>query len=168
MSDTPFRVMGIDPGSHIAGLAVVERGTCLSVRELAVRRELEGDDFLPSALFRFYCDVLEELVDWEVALMVVEKTQVMRNADTQKKLDYFEAAAMMAAGDYGCMVEQMGTSRARKLVFGDGRFAKQRIPAEVSRILKSRGQFLGVDFTEDEAEAIVFALAGELVLEYSP
>ena len=148
-------VIGIDPGSYSAGIAAVEEDG--ELRFSRTVKSLQNPNWSDLDLAEYMCsfmlDIDEVIEEYAPYLIVVELTSVPTNMHTNKLLAYFEAAALISAGMYKVNVKRMRTSEARKLGLGNGKLKKHEA------IMKIRKRY-GMNIPEDEAEAIVFALAG--------
>jgi len=154
-------VIGIDPGSHIAGIAVVKNKELKSVRNVKSLSGKEYDDYdLASYMTSFMLEVQDDIDIYEPDLLVCELTSVPTNMHTNKLLAYWEAAAMIAAAMNSINVKRFRTSEARKRALG-----KNCKKEEAVAMIKSKYETTDYEFTNDEAEAIVFALAGIDFLE---
>lgn len=157
MTELP-RVLGIDPASKNAGLAVVEGDKLLYSCQLVIPRKNTDSETLASALEFFWNAITDLANEYQPTLIVVEHTSYPRNMTTTKLLTYFEAMALLIAAQKKCLVERVRTKQARKEVFGTGAFEKTEIVQEMNR---RYDVWLG----PDEAEAVVFALYGSTVLK---
>lgn len=147
------RALGVDCASRLSGLAVLE-GTKLLYSE-QYRSGLRtgfGDRELAYELNLFKRRVSSLVNEYKVDITVVELTAGFRNHQTSRMLSYFEAAAIMGAAPKSKILRAR-TVRARRDAFGAGFTDKQKVIGKARRVY-------GKDLTEDEAEAIVFALAG--------
>jgi len=147
------RALGIDCASRKSGLAVLE-GTKLLFHEAytSMLRPHYSDRELAHELNLFRRRVSKLVNEYDIDITVVEFTAGFRNHQTSRMLSYFEAAAIMGASSKSKIMRAQ-TVKARRDAFGKGYTDKQKV------IAKSRSVY-GKDLTEDEAEAIVFALAG--------
>ncbi len=147
------RALGVDCASRKSGLAVLE-GTKLLHHEAynSLLRSGYSDRELAYELNQFAKRVRTLVNEYNVDITVVELTAGFRNHQTSRMLAYFEAAAIMGACNKS-KIMRARTVKARRDAFGQKFVEKQKV------IAKSRSIY-GKDLTEDEAEAIVFALAG--------
>lgn len=146
--------MGVDCASRKSGLAVVE-GTKLLYHEAynSMLRTAYSDKELAHELVAFYKKVGKIAKEYKVDIVCVELTAGFRNHQTSRMLAYFEAAAMMGVAGTRIKLYRARTIKARLSALGRGYTDKQKAIAKV----RSR---YGNNLTEDEAEAIIFALAG--------
>lgn len=150
------RVLGIDPASRQAGLAVVEGDVLLYSEQITLAPHQNSDELAESlAIFARRVDLA--IKAWQPSLIVVEHTTVFRNLNTTKLLTYYEAVALLAAAKHNILVERARTKQARKAVVGNGSMPKEQVVEWVCYKYDSK-------FKEDEAEAIVFALFGSTIL----
>lgn len=151
------KVIGIDPGSHSAGIAVIEGEKLLfSTTVDSLTGAAWDDNNLGDLMVEFMLTVQETIDKYEPQLMVVELTSVPKNMHTNKLLAYWEACAIIAASMSNIDIKRMRTKEARKLVFGNGNIKKEQA---INQINGPDG-----NLSDDEAEAIVFALAGNSLL----
>jgi Holliday junction resolvasome RuvABC endonuclease subunit len=150
------RVIGIDPGSRYAGIAVVEDDVLLFSYQKILDKGKTSDD-LAKCLYQFEKYIYRIIIEYYPSLLVVEHTSVARNMTTTKLLTYFESAALIAAGHYGILAERVRTKQARKIVMGNGNATKDDIRDWTFRKYDKMHGY-------DEAEAIIFALYGQSIL----
>lgn len=146
-------VMGVDCASKKSGIAIL-KGNRLIHHQLFDSKlpPNASDAAITQAADLLRATLIMLAHQHKVNKIVVELTGVTRNANTMRLLCYFEAAAMLAAAEAGTEIERVRTTSVRKSVFGNGRLDK----SEVVGIINARYGFM----TEDEAEAVVFALHG--------
>ena len=146
------RALGIDCASRKSGFAVLE-GTKLLFHEAynSMLRSGYSDRELAYELNKFKERTRIIVRDYKVDITLVELTAGFRNHQTSRMLAYFEAAAIMGATK--SKVLRARTVKARRDALGKKYVEKQAVIARVRSIY-------GAKLTEDEAEAIVFALAG--------
>lgn len=146
-------VMGVDCASKASGVAIMKRDRLLYSHQYKTNLGPNATDAQitqASGLFKTYLVGL--IGKHKVGRVVVELTGVTRNANTMRLLAYFEAATMLAAYDGCAEIERIRTKSVRKRVLGDGSIDKTTV------INIIRGKY--GELSEDEAEAVVFALYG--------
>jgi Holliday junction resolvasome RuvABC endonuclease subunit len=146
-------VMGVDCASKKTGIAIM-RGDKLIYHEL-YNSELPPnakDQELAYALksFRHRLAYLGKI--YKIKKIVVELTGVQRNTNTLRLLAYFEAIVVLVAMELSVEIERVRTTSVRKSVLGSGNIDKKQV---VANIIDKYGKM-----SEDEAEAVVFALRG--------
>lgn len=151
-------VCGVDPGSHSAGVAVVEGNKLLLAITVDSLTGAKWDDNnLGDYMVEFMLTVQEALDKYNPELLVIELTSVPTNMHTNKLLSYWEACAIIAASMSKINIKRVRTKEARKAVLGRGNINKK----EAIKYIK---EIYGDDYTEDECEAILFALYGISIL----
>lgn len=147
-------VMGVDCASKASGIAIMRGDKLLYSRQYKTDLPPNASDAQIARAMGLYKDVLIVLIHkYKVKRIIVELTGVTRNANTMRLLCYFESATILAAYDALTEIERIRTKSVRKRVFGDGAMDKGEV---VSRIKEKYSETI----SEDEAEAIVFALYG--------
>jgi Holliday junction resolvasome RuvABC endonuclease subunit len=147
-------VMGIDCASKKTGIAI------MSNDELLYKELYESglppratDVELSQALGLFRINLLSLCDRFHPDKFIVELTGVTRNANTMRLISYFEGACILVADEVGADLERIRTKSVRKRVFGNGAIDKADV---VKKIIDTYGEM-----SEDEAEAVVFALYGD-------
>ena len=145
--------MGVDCASKKTGIAIMSHDELL-YKELynSGLPPNATDEELAAALVNFEYRLSALIMKHKVKKIVVELTGVTRNANTMRLLAYFEAAVILVSKKLGCELERIRTKSVRKRIFGNGNIDKSDV---VKKIIKTYG-----DMSEDEAEAVVFALYG--------
>lgn len=155
------RVIGIDPGSRIAGIAVMFGRELKSVRRVeSLKGKPYDDNDLAGYLTAFMLEIQNDIEIYEPNLLVCELTSVRNNMHTNKLLSYWEAAALIAGSMNNIQVKRFRTSEGRKIALGKS--CKKDIAIEQIKKMYSIANY---DYGPDEAEAILFALAGNKWLE---
>jgi Holliday junction resolvasome RuvABC endonuclease subunit len=146
-------VMGVDCASKKTGIAIM-RGSNLLHRELyeTMLPPNASDAELSKALYFFKKKLIHLSNKYKIKKIVVELTGVQRNTNTLRLLAYFEAIVVLAAMELNAEIERVRTTSVRKSVLGSGSIDKKTV---VQNVIDKYGQM-----SEDEAEAIVFALEG--------
>jgi Holliday junction resolvasome RuvABC endonuclease subunit len=150
-------VMGIDCASKLTGIAILDGKKLLYREQYNTGLPPNADDKeLSKALNLFKKNIKTLSKKYKVKKIVPEFTGMTRNATTFRLLCYFETACMMAAVESNIKIERARTITARKEVTGSGKIDKQIV---VKKIIKKYGKM-----SEDEAEAILFALYGSRLM----
>jgi crossover junction endodeoxyribonuclease RuvC len=146
------RTLGIDPGSRVTGIGVVEaEGTRLrSLHHEAVRL---GDGPFPDRLGVLFRAVSRVVADFGVDSAGVETVYVKRNADSALKLGQARGAAIAALVEGGLPVAEYTPARIKEAVVGRGSASKDQVGFMVQRMLG-----LGEGVPEDAADALATAV----------
>ena len=145
--------MGVDCASKKTGIAIM-RGERLIYNEL-YNSELPPnaeDKELAYALKSFKKRLAHLGKKYKINKIVVELTGVQRNTNTLRLLSYFEAIVILVAMELNVGIERVRTTSVRKSVLGSGNIQKRDV---VAKIISIYGEM-----SEDEAEAVAFALRG--------
>lgn len=151
-----YRVLGIDASSSSAGAAIIEDGIPVQVDVHISNKKL---------------DLGERLINWgrflnvfrakrKLHLVSVERVGKQRNLNTVRMLAYFEAAAMMKAGEWGVPVLQLSVPTIRKQAMGDGKATKAQVYQYFSNVIPVSPWKKGGD---DMTDACAVGVAGYIL-----
>ncbi|GAB7080054.1 crossover junction endodeoxyribonuclease RuvC [Megalodesulfovibrio paquesii] len=148
-----IRVLGIDPGSRVAGYAVVEE--CSGKATLVEAGTLRPDpsaamSLRMSRLFRGVTDLIDRFSPDEAAM---EEIFTAKNAATALILGQARGAILAACGLHGLAVAGYEPSVVKKTLVGTGRADKEQVAFMVQRVLACRGTF-AKDATDAMAVAV--------------
>ncbi len=152
-----MRVLGVDPGTQKAGLAVIEGGRRLVSEQLQIGRsemsmvQRVGRLFARVRLYARRYELSAERGD----CIALEAGFVGHNPQAALAIGLARGAVLAAAAVCGLEVRMIHPATV-KLVTGRGNATKERVQLVMMQILKP-GRSLG----EDEADACAIALAGE-------
>ena len=134
MPMTALRVLGIDPGSRVTGVGVVEAdGQALHHIHSACIRAGDGD--LGPRLARIYhggVDVIDQHGPEEVAL---EQVFLARNPRAALVLGHARGSALLAAVHHKRIVAEYSALEIKRAVVGTGRAAKEQVQHMVKILL---------------------------------
>ena len=147
------RVLGIDPGSRVAGYAVVEERSGKAA--LVEAGTLRPDPSAPMALrmsrlFRGVADLIDQFAPHEAAM---EEIFTAKNAASALILGQARGAILAACGVHGLTVAGYEPSLVKKTLVGTGRAEKEQVAFMVQRVLNCRGEF-AKDATDAMAVAV--------------
>lgn len=147
-----MRALGIDPGSRVTGIGVVEAegGRLRSLHYQALRL---GDGPFPDRLGVLFQGVRAAVADYAVTSAGVETVYVKHNVDSALKLGQARGAAIAALVDGGLLVAEYTPARIKEAVVGRGSASKDQVGFMVQRML---GLADGVP--EDAADALATAV----------
>ena len=131
---TALRVLGIDPGSRVPGVGVVEvDGQDLRHIHSACIRVGEGDLGLRLArIYRGVVDVIDQHKPEEVAL---EQVFLARNPRAALVLGHARGSALLAAVHHKRVVAEYSALEITRAVVGTGRAAKEQVQHMVKILL---------------------------------
>ena len=152
MPMTILRVLGIDPGSRVTGVGVVEAdGQALHHIHSACIRVGEGD--LGPRLARIYhgvVDVIDQHGPEEVAL---EQVFLARNPHAALVLGHARGSALLAAVHHKRVVAEYSALEIKRAMVGTGRATKEQVQHMVKILLG-----LGRNPPADAADALACAI----------
>jgi crossover junction endodeoxyribonuclease RuvC len=138
-SDSPRRVLGIDPGLQTTGYAVLEesdrgpRVVDAGVVRSAAARESADMAKRVKTLYDGVCEVVDE---WRPAVMVVE--QLYAHYDhprTAILMAHARGAYFLAGAQRGIPVLSYASTKVKKLITGSGRASKEQMQHAIAREL---------------------------------
>ncbi len=121
-----MRVLGIDPGSRITGMGVVEASgdtlTPLHYESL----KLSGKE-LPNRLGLIYQGVQQVISRFNPDIVAVEQVFVATNAKSALTLGHARGSAICAAINSGCTVTEYSALQIKRAVVGTGSASKEQV-----------------------------------------
>jgi crossover junction endodeoxyribonuclease RuvC len=145
-------VVGIDPGSRITGIGIVEAdGSRLDVLHYQALRL--GDGPFPERLGRLFQAVRAAASDYGAQAAAVETVYVKRNADSALKLGQARGAAIAALVDAGLAVGEYTPAVIKEAVVGRGSASKDQVGYMIQHLLA-----LPEAAPEDAADALGVAV----------
>ncbi len=147
-----MRVLGIDPGSRVTGLGIIESvGSELHLRHYAALRL--GDGPFPRRLGFLFREIHAKATDYGVQTAAVETVYVKRNAAAALKLGQARGAAIAALIEANLPVDEYTPARIKEAVVGRGSAGKEQVGFMVRRLLA-----LTESAPEDAADALAVAV----------
>lgn len=151
-------VLGLDPGSQIAGYAVIQQSGD------KVRRVDSGSLILPKKasyserLMILHKNLEEIFKAHQPNVVVVEKAFFGKNADSAFKLGQVRGVCLLLAAQYGAELHEYAAKRIKKVITGSGAATKEHVQMVVSAMI---GQPVQGTFDESDALAIAFCHLNE-------
>lgn len=147
-----MRVLGIDPGSRVTGLGVVESSSQSLVALHSEDLRLGGGP-LPERLGTIYRRVADLTAEYSLDVVAVEQVFVANNARSALILGQARGSAVCSAVTGGCDVVEYSALQIKRAVVGSGSATKEQVQHMV-RIL------LGLRTTPgpDSADALACAI----------
>jgi crossover junction endodeoxyribonuclease RuvC len=160
MSETPFRILGIDPGLRVTGFGVIEKnGARLSyVTSGCIRPESEGELALR---LKSILDGLREVIGVNrPSQAALEKVFVNVNPQSTLLLGQARGTAICAVVDAGLPLAEYTALQVKQSVVGYGKAKKEQVQEMVKRLLTLPG-LPSTDSADALACAICHANAGQ-------
>ncbi len=134
-----MRVLGIDPGSRITGLGVVETSaTDGELRAVAYECIRMGNTELPARLAEIHRGVQRMVAAHRPQVMAIEKVFVAHNARTALVLGQASGSAICAAVMAGCEAAEYSALQIKRAVVGVGGAKKEQVQHMVRVLLGLR------------------------------
>ncbi len=147
------RILGIDPGTRVAGWGVVElSGNASRLIEFGAIRT-KGPE-LGARLMEVHRGLRAVIERLEPDAVAVERPFVGRNASTAMAIGMARAVALLVAAEHGVEVTEYPPAQVKRAVVGNGSAAKQQVAAMV-RVILGLPQ---VPEPADAADALAVAL----------
>jgi len=138
-SDSPRRVLGLDPGLQTAGYGVLQfsdRGP--KVVDAGVIRSAEGRDSADMAprLKALYDGLCEVLTEWRPYAMAVEQLYAhYEHPRTAILMAHARGVFLLAGAQHNIPVISYAATKVKKLVTGSGRASKEQMQHAVAKEL---------------------------------
>jgi crossover junction endodeoxyribonuclease RuvC len=150
---TPFRVLGIDPGSRVTGFGVVEaRGNQLCHLAHGVLR-VSGELPLELRLAELFRGLCEVLASWTPNAVAVEGVFSCRNARSALVLGHARGVALLAAARGGQAVFEYAPAAVKRAVGAGGAASKEAVAKQMRALLGLTGAL-----RSDATDALAVAL----------
>lgn len=147
-----MRVLGIDPGSQIMGIGILDaKGNAIKHVFSESLRLPKGD--LPPRLGRIFERLDALIAEFKPDLMAIEKVFLAKNPQAALTLGHARGAAMLAGVNAGLSVKEYSATQIKKTVVGRGRADKAQVQHMV-RVLLSLRSTLEID----ESDALACAI----------
>jgi len=146
------RFLGIDPGSRVTGIGIVEAAGG-RLRPLFYTALRLGDGPFPDRLGHLFREVRAAAQDYSVETAAVETVYVKNNASSALKLGQARGAAIAALVEAGLPVEEYTPARIKDAVVGRGGASKDQVGFMIQHLLG-----LPEAAPEDAADALAVAV----------
>ncbi|NKI35509.1 crossover junction endodeoxyribonuclease RuvC [Wenzhouxiangella sp. XN79A] len=143
-----MRVLGIDPGSRVTGIGVVDGHTLVAAFDLKL-----GDGDMPGRLSAIFDGVREAVETHRPEIVAIETAFMSRNPQAAIKLGQARGAAICAAVQCGLDVHEYAPRLIKQALVGRGGADKEQVQHMVRMLLKTKAPF-----GADAADALAVAL----------
>jgi crossover junction endodeoxyribonuclease RuvC len=157
----PRRILGVDPGTRVAGWAVVEAvGNRSKLVAYGVLR-LRGEEM--SARLKELADGLREVIRAQSPTTAAVETQFFgKSASSAFAVGMARGVAMLVSADAGLEVSEYTPATVKKAVVGNGNASKEQVAAMVRVILGLAEAPKPTDVTDAIAIALAHAHRGPM------
>lgn len=143
------RILGLDPGSRLVGVAVLEANQPIYSSTL----ELGSKDPYEVRLKRLFEGLSKIIQTHQPTEMAIEKVFFAKNAVSALKLGQARGVALVVAQLHGIRIHEYSATEVKKAIVGHGRASKEQVAKMVSVLTG----FQSFD-TEDASDAMALAL----------
>jgi crossover junction endodeoxyribonuclease RuvC len=138
----PFRILGLDPGLHITGYAVLEAGSRgpIVCEAGVIRGTVKGTkSYLAQRLLYIYTSTVEVIAQFRPHVMVVEQLYAhYKHPRTAILMGHARGILFLAAAQHEVPVVSYNATRIKKTITGHGRASKLQIQRTMQRELGLR------------------------------
>jgi crossover junction endodeoxyribonuclease RuvC len=128
------RILGIDPGLHVTGYAVIEEAARPKLLEAGVLRG-DGPD-MTERLWSLYEGIEEVVTQFQPSVMVVEQLYAhYAHPRTAILMGHARGVLLLAAAEHGLTTVHYNATRIKKTIAGSGRATKDQIQRTIQREL---------------------------------
>jgi len=151
------RVFGVDPGTQLAGWAVVERGEGGALAYLAsgVLRLGRAPRPIAERLGQLHQELTTLLAQWQVQAVALEGAFFGLNARSALRLGEARGVVLLAADQAGCPLQELAPATIKVRVAGTGQASKEQVQSLLGIHLPNAPKEFA---SPDEADAVAIAL----------
>ena len=150
-----MRILGIDPGSRVTGIGVVENHRLIAAFDLKL-----GSGAMPGRLSGIFEGILQAIQTHRPDVMAIETAFMSRNPQAAIKLGRARGAAICAAVQGGLEVHEYAPRLIKQALVGRGGADKEQVQHMVRMLLKTKEPF-----GADAADALAVALCHQHTAE---
>lgn len=151
---TPYKILGVDPGTNILGYAVIEvDGKQIKVINFGVFR-LEKFSDHHEKLKEIYLQLQEIIEAFLPKTLAIESPFYGKNVQSMLKLGRAQGVAMAAAITMGLDIVEYAPKKIKQSITGNGNASKEQVAAMLETILKIKITTSHYDATDALAAAI--------------
>ncbi len=151
---TPYRIIGVDPGTNFLGFAIVEiQGKEIILQQMGVVRMNRLSEH-QEKLKKIFVDLQDLIHTFKPNQMALEAPFYGKNIQSMLKLGRAQGVAMAAGLSMGLSIQEYSPRKIKQAVTGNGNAAKEQVAAMVSHIIKRPLPPSELDATDALATAI--------------
>ena len=143
-----MRILGIDPGSRVTGVGVVDSHRLVAAFDLKL-----GGGAMPGRLSALFDGIREAIEAHRPEIVAIETAFMSRNPQAAIKLGQARGAAICAAVQCGLDVHEYAPRLIKQALVGRGGADKEQVQHMVRMLLKTKEPF-----GADAADALAVAL----------
>jgi len=150
------RILGIDPGSHITGYAVIDVSGN-TIRKVAMDVIKAGDGSLGQRLSTIYNRVQALIDEFKPEYAVMETSYWGKSAQSSIKVAEARGAIVAAVAGRNIPVAEISPAEVKKGVTGRGQASKEQVEFMVKRIAGIAGDIRPRDASDALAISIAYS-----------
>ena len=148
-----MRILGIDPGSRITGIGIIESDGRYSQHVFSTCIRL-GNDAFPIRLGKIYKEIESIIQEYQPQQMAIEDVFLSKNPSSALKLGQARGAAICATVIQGIPVFEYSAREIKQAVVGKGNADKTQVQQMVKILLSLQGKIQA-----DTADGLAIALS---------
>jgi crossover junction endodeoxyribonuclease RuvC len=150
------RILGIDPGSHITGYAVIDvSGNTIRLAAMNVIRA--GDGSLEERLLAIHKGIQGVIDEFKPDYAVMETSYWGKSAQSSMKVAEARGAIVAAVAERGIALAEISPAEVKKGVTGRGQASKEQVEFMVKRMAGIDGDIRPRDASDALAIAIAYS-----------
>lgn len=172
-SSGKVRILGIDPGSRVAGFAIVERAnpSGLDPKDFHIiyagALKASGQLSYWSRISGMHEALYEIAKEWQPTIGIIEKAFVGVNSNSAIKLGESRGSLICALSRLNIPIKEVAATQVKKTIAGSGRATKEEVCLALKVLTNfDRGQ-LPYDVTDAIAIALYYGLIHPYLNAYS-
>jgi len=146
-------ILGIDPGSRITGIGIIESDGRYSQHIFSTCIRLGNDDF-PIRLGKIYQEIDNIIKEYRPQQMAIEDVFLSKNPSSALKLGQARGAAICATVMQGIPVFEYSAREIKQAIVGKGNADKNQVQQMVKILLNLQGKIQA-----DTADGLAIALS---------
>jgi crossover junction endodeoxyribonuclease RuvC len=160
----PLTIIGIDPGSRIAGFGVVSvEGTAIKYLGHGQIRLPAGEGF-ERRLCVLSTEIKKVISRFSPEIAVIERVFLGKNADSAFKLGHARGVCMLELASQGAQIAEYAAREIKKGVTGSGTASKEQVAMIIRALLKIKN-LRDESFDSTDALAMAYFHAVNLQVE---
>lgn len=148
-----MKILGIDPGSRITGIGIIESDGRYSQHIFSTCIRL-GNDAFPIRLGKIYKEIESIIQEYQPQQMAIEDVFLSKNPSSALKLGQARGAAICATVMQGIPVFEYSAREIKQAVVGKGNADKSQVQQMVKILLNLQGKIQA-----DTADGLAIALS---------
>jgi crossover junction endodeoxyribonuclease RuvC len=146
-------ILGIDPGTRLTGIGIIEIGAKLKVVHAGVIRLKESAP-LEVRLAALHSQLQKIYREFKPSETVVEKIFFGKNADSAFKLGHARGICVMTAATNGSKVSEYAAKFVKKVITGTGAASKEHVRLIITQVLRYTPESTELDISDALALAV--------------